>query len=172
MALARGCCDDPVMTRPNAFEADFSSAYEDGDPDGYHCAAVPFGRAAGGKELAVKLYELPPGQTLCPYHYEYVEEWLLVMVGEVQVRTPAGVAPARAGDLVCFPSGPDGAHNIWNDGQQAARVVMFSSAAEPSVCVYPDGGKVGVFASESDHWRFRAADGQVEYYDGEVPPTH
>jgi uncharacterized cupin superfamily protein len=94
------------------------------------------------------------------------------MVGEVQVRTPAGVSLARAGDVVCFPSGPDGAHNVFNDGDRAARIVMFSSAASPSVCVYPDGGKVGVWAGEADHWRFRAADGQVDYYDGEVPPTH
>ncbi len=66
----------------------------------------------------MRLFELPQGQTLCPYHYEYVEEWLLVMVGEVQVRTPAGVAPARAGDLVCFPTGAAGAHNIWNDRER------------------------------------------------------
>ncbi|MGC9221595.1 MAG: cupin domain-containing protein [Solirubrobacteraceae bacterium] len=160
------------MTRPNAFDADFSGAYDESDPDGYRCAEVPFGEALGGTELAVRLYELPPGQTLCPYHYEYVEEWLLVMVGEVEVRTPTGVALARAGELVRFPSGPDGAHNVWNDGAQVARALMFSSAAEPSVCVYPDSGKVGVRASESDAWRFRVADGQVPYFDGEAPPTH
>jgi len=165
------------MRRPNAFEADFAAAYEagrrtGGEPEGYRCATVPFGSAAGGRELAVNLFELPPGQTLCPYHYEYVEEWLLVLLGEVQVRTPAGVSPARAGDLVCFPSGPEGAHNVWNDGEEPARVVMFSAAAAPSVCVYPDSGKVGVWASESDDWRFRAAEGKVDYYEGEVPPRH
>ena len=68
-----------------------------------------------------------------------------MMVGEVQVRTPAGVAPARAGDLVCFPAGAAGAHNIWNERDESARVVMFSSGAVPSVCVYPDGDKVGVW---------------------------
>lgn len=161
------------MTRPNAFEADFSGAYEDGDPPGYHCAEVPFGKAVGGEELTVRLFELPAGQTLCPYHYEYVEEWLLVMTGEVQVRTPAGAAAARAGDVVCFAAGPDGAHQVWNDSDAPARVVMFSSAAVPSVCVYPDSGKVGVWTSdERDNWMFRGADAHLQYYDGELPPHH
>ena len=48
------------MTRPNAFNADFSAGYDDGDPAGYRCAGVPFGKAAGGRELAVSLFELPP----------------------------------------------------------------------------------------------------------------
>ena len=161
------------MTRPNAFDADFSGGYEDGDPDGYRCAEAPFGKAAGGKELAVRLYELPSGQTLCPYHYEYVEEWLLVIAGEVQVRTPAGVSPARAGDVVCFPAGSEGAHNVWNERDESARVVMFSGGTEPSIAVYPDGDKVGVWTGDKrDQWMFRGADSHLEYYDGELPPKH
>ena len=161
------------MTRPNVFDADFSAGYQEGDPPGYHCAEAPFGKAAGGKELAVRLFELPPGQTLCPYHYEYVEEWLLVMVGEVQVRTPAGSSPAAAGDVVCFPAGREGAHNIWNAGEAPARVVMFSADRVPSVCVYPDGDKVGVWTSdEADGWMFRGAEAHLDYFDREVPPTH
>lgn len=161
------------MPRPNAFDADFSGQYDPADPDGYRCAEAPFGRAAGGSELAVRLYELPQGQTLCPYHYEYVEEWLLVMVGEVQLRTPEGVSTVRAGDVVCFPAGPAGAHNVWNEQQQASRVVMFSADRVPSVAVYPDGDKVGVWTSEErDKWMFRGAQAHLEYYDGELPPTH
>jgi uncharacterized cupin superfamily protein len=160
------------MTRPNAYDADCSGGYGD-DPDGYRCGEGPFGEPAGGKELAVRLFELPTGQTLCPYHYEYVEEWLLVMVGEVQVRTPTGVASARAGDVFCFPAGRDGAHNIWNDRDEVARVVMFSSKTDPSVAVYPDGDKVGVWTGDQrDKWMFRGAEAHLDYYDGEVPPTH
>lgn len=161
------------MTRPNAYDADCSGGFDDSDPDGYRCAEGPFGKAAGGKQLAVRLFELPQGQTLCPYHYEYVEEWLLVMTGEVRVRTPAGVEAARAGDLFCFPIGAEGAHSVWNDHEQAARVVMFSPSAEPAIAVYPDGDKVGVWSgSEHDHWMFRGAEAHLDYYDGELPPKH
>jgi uncharacterized cupin superfamily protein len=161
------------MTRPNAFQADFSHGPDAADPDGYRCLEAPFGQAAGGKELAVRLFELPAGQTLCPYHYEYVEEWLLVMSGEVVVRTPTGASPAGAGDVACFPAGAEGAHQVWNERDEAARIVMFSSAAEPSVCVYPDSGKVGVWAGPaSDSWVFRGAEAHLDYYEGEIPPKH
>jgi len=159
------------MTRPNAFTANFTDGYDDSDPDGYRVAEVPFGEAAGGRELVVRLYEVPGGQNLCPYHYEYAEEWLLVLAGEVQVRTPAGVEPAVAGDIVCFPAGPDGAHKVSNVGEAPARVVMFSRLASPEICVYPDSDKVGIRTSNpQDEWRFRRVDGHVDYYEGEVPP--
>jgi uncharacterized cupin superfamily protein len=159
------------MTRPNAFTANFSDGFNPKDPDGYRAAEAPFGKAAGGSELLVRLYELPVGQSLCPYHYEYVEEWLMVIAGTVDVRTPSGTEPASAGDLICFPSGPDGAHKVSNAGDQAARVVMFSAATLPSVCVYPDSDKVGVdTGNPQDDWRFRGAEGHLDYYDGELPP--
>jgi uncharacterized cupin superfamily protein len=162
------------MTRPNAFNADFSTKYDaENDPEGYRCAEAPFGKEAGGKELAVRLYEVPSGETLCPYHYEYVEEWLIVMTGEVRVRTPTGTEPASAGEVVCFPAGPEGAHKIWNDSDAPARVVMFSQDVVPSVCVYPDGDKVGVWtANKEDRWMFRGADAHLDYFDGELPAKH
>ena len=122
----------------------------------------------------MRLYEARAGQALCPYHYEYVEEWLLVIAGEVQVRTPDGTSPARAGDVACFPAGSAGAHKVTNHSdQEAARVVMFSPATLPNVAVYPDSGKVGVFTTDpADDWMFRGADGKVEYFDGELPSEH
>ncbi len=67
----------------------------------------------------------------------------------------------------------EGAHSLWNDRDEVARVVMFSATTEPSVAVYPDGDKVGVWSGdERDKWMFRGADAHLDYYDGEVPPTH
>ena len=158
------------MTRPNAFAPDPGFQYDEHDPEGYRPAEAPFGKAAGGKDLNVRLFELPPGENLCPYHYEYVEEWLMVMVGEVQLRTPSGTGPVHAGEIVCFPAGPDGAHKIWNEGPGPSRVVMFSREVAPSVCVYPDGDKVGIWTDhDEDKWMFRGADGHLDYFDGELP---
>jgi uncharacterized cupin superfamily protein len=158
------------MTRPNAFAPEPDFKYDEHDPEGYRAAEAPFGAAVGGKELNVRLFELPPGENLCPYHYEYVEEWLIVMAGEVQVRTPAGAESVHAGEVVCFPSGPGGAHKIWNESDGPSRIVMFSREVAPSVCVYPDGDKVGIWTgNEQDKWMFRGAEGHLEYYDGELP---
>ncbi|HUE25203.1 MAG TPA: hypothetical protein VMP89_00400, partial [Solirubrobacteraceae bacterium] len=76
------------MPRPNLYDAQFE--YDDTDPQGYRAGMARVGRDAGGEELSVKLFEIPPGESLCPYHYEYVEEWLLVLDGELQLRLPSG----------------------------------------------------------------------------------
>jgi hypothetical protein len=74
----------------------------------------------------------------------------------------SGFRVLTPGDLVSFdveaaPKGPK-AVNV---------AVMFSSAHEPSVAVYPDSGKVGVWAPGVD-LMFREAEGNVAYYDGET----
>jgi uncharacterized cupin superfamily protein len=105
---------------------------------------------------------------LCPYHYEYVEEWLLVLDGDVVVRKPEGEQKLGRGGLMCFPAGPDGAHKVSNAGERDARIVMFSSAHEPAVAVYPDSDKIGVWpGNPDDHVMLRRADGCVGYYEGE-----
>ena len=142
--------------------------YDPEDPEGYRCGLARVGQAVGGEELAVKLFELPPGESLCPYHYEYVEEWLVVLDGAVDVRRPDGTRVHAGGDVVRFAPGPEGAHKLTNTGQATARVLMFSSAREPAVAVYPDSDKVGVWVpGGTDNVMVRRADGDVPYYDGE-----
>ena len=53
--------------------------YDPTDPPGYRGGMLHLTKAEGGSELAVKLFDLPPGETLCPFHYEFVEEWLLAL---------------------------------------------------------------------------------------------
>ncbi|MGA2927352.1 MAG: cupin domain-containing protein [Solirubrobacteraceae bacterium] len=154
------------MKPPNVFGAVFE--YDPEDPAGYRAGAAAVGKQAGGEELALKLYELPPGESLCPYHYEYVEEWLLVLDGAVTLRDPAGERALARGDLVCFVPGPDGAHKLTGAGAGSARVVMFSSSREPAVAVYPDSDKIGVWPGRrEDHVMLRRADGHAGYYEGE-----
>ncbi len=155
------------MNRANLFNAQYE--YDSADPSGYRAGMARVGKLAGGKDLVVKLFELPAGEDLCPYHYEYVEEWLLVLDGEVQVRAPDGEHELRPGDLVCFPSGPAGAHKLMNHGDAPAHALMFSSDEVPAVAVYPDSDKIGVWTDNADdHVMVRRADGKVDYYEGET----
>jgi uncharacterized cupin superfamily protein len=154
------------MSEANVFDAEIQ--YDEDDPEGFRSGYARVGAAAGGKALAVKIYELPAGQAACPYHYEYEEEWLVVLEGEVLLRTPAGERTLGRGEVVCFPPGPEGAHKTSNAGAQPARILMFSSAREPAVAVYPDSDKVGVWPGrEEDKVILHRADGQVDYWDGE-----
>jgi hypothetical protein len=55
---------------------------------------------------------------------------------------------------------------VANAGDDTVVALMWSSAREPSVAVYPDSDKLGVWAGE-DHVLLRRSDGHVDYYDGE-----
>lgn len=134
------------------------------DPPGYRGRAVKVGPLIGAEQLAATLYELPPGEAICPYHYEYPhEEWLLVLDGSPTARTPDGEHVLEPGDMVCFLQGPEGAHKISNQGGSAVRVLFLSTAGDPTVAVYPDSGKVGVWPPGK---LFRERDA-VDYWDGE-----
>jgi len=121
--------------------------------------------ALGSSATAMYVYDLVPGQSSCPYHYEYEEEWLLVVAGEIVVRVPNGELSLSAGDLVRFPPGPDGAHKPMNRSEAPARIVMFSATRAPAVSVYPDSDKVGVFPGDGDLYFRRIT--AVEWGDGE-----
>ena len=103
-----------MANTPNVYEQQFE--YDDTDPAGYRAGVTRIGATAGGKDLVIKEFEIPPGETVCPYHYEYKEEWLLLVSGTLELRDPDGRHPLRAGDLVRFPLGPDGAHQVTNNG--------------------------------------------------------
>jgi uncharacterized cupin superfamily protein len=123
---------------------------------------------AGLRRLGASVYELPEGQWTFPYHYHHgVEEWLYVLAGKPTLRDPTGERALRPGDVVCFPSGPDGAHAVRGPG----RVVMFSGAVAAeaaSLSVYPDSDKLGARppGGGPDLLNFRRGDA-VDYWDGE-----
>jgi uncharacterized cupin superfamily protein len=162
----RGICENWQMRQMNVLGVD--CAYDETDPQGYRSGSADISQAAGGRALAVKVYELPTGESVCPYHYEYEEEWLLVVRGTIVLRTPEREEEVTQGDMVCFPPGPAGAHKVTNPGESAARIVMFSSAREPAVAVYPDSEKIGVWpGNDDDKVMLRRIDGHVAYWDGE-----
>ena len=155
------------MKRVNVFSAEHE--YDPEDPKEFAAGAVRISKELGAEATAIKAYELPPGVKLCPYHYEYEEEWLVVLEGRVIVRTPEGEEEAERGDVVLFPVGPDGAHQVTNAGSETARVLMFSSDREPAVAVYPDSDKIGVWPGDDrDKVMLRREDGSRDYYDRET----
>jgi len=155
------------MNRANLYQA--SLEYDESDPEGYRSGVAAVGKLAGGQAITVKVYEIPAEQSLCPYHYEYEEEWLAVLEGQVVLRSPEGETELERGALVCFTSGPQGAHKVTNHEQQPARVMMWSSSREPAVAVYPDSDKIGVWpGGQQDKVMLRRGDGAVDYWDGEA----
>jgi uncharacterized cupin superfamily protein len=108
--------------------------------DGHRFLRTMLGQDLDAKLTGFSLYELPPGQAAWAYHYELNrEEWLIVVDGEVVVRTPGGDRTMRTGDVTCFPIGADGAHQVRNESDAPARYAMPSSwAGDGYVAVRPD----------------------------------
>lgn len=123
----------------------------------------PFGAVATG----MSVYEIEPDNASWPYHFELgEEEWLIVIDGELTLRTPDGELVLRAGDVACFPAGAAGAHAIRNHTESRVRYAMPSTRARfGGGSVYPDSDKVGIYAPGFRH-RGRLGE-QVEYWEGE-----
>ncbi len=142
----------------------------DTDPDFFPEGHRFFGKSltedAGATLTGVGVYELPPGEQHWPYHFELVEEeWLLVIAGEVVLRTQDGERTLRAGDVACFPAGS--AHAVRNDSAEPARFAMPSSQARSGDgCVYPDSGKFVIRTRGFSH-RGRLGD-ELPYWEGEA----
>jgi len=113
-------------------------------------------QAVGSAATAMFVYDVAPGEGSSPYHYEYEEEWLLVVDGTLVLRAPDGEHTLQRGDLVRFPAGPEGAHKVMNRSDAPARTLMFSSSRVPAVLVYPDSDKIGVWSgNEPDELIFK-----------------
>jgi uncharacterized cupin superfamily protein len=143
--------------------------YDDSDPEPYKAGGSRFGPQIGATRMGATVYELPPGQALCPYHYESEEEWLLVLQGEVTLRHPEGEDVLGPGDITAFPVGPAGAHKTTNNGSEAVRMVMFATSDPIGYCVYPDSNKISYWneSNRDDFVRVRRGD-VLDYYDGEL----
>jgi len=154
------------MRRVNIANPEFT--YDAEDPDGFRSGMARFGKDLGAEQTGTTLYELPPGQALCPYHYEYgEEEWVLVLEGRPTLRTPEKTGPLEPFDLAFFPKGPAGAHQLRNDTDAPVRVLMWSNVLHPTVTAYPDSGKVGVWTGDEAEDLMVERSSGVEYFHGE-----
>ena len=136
------------------------------DPERYRASYAKLRDHIAAELLGGTAVVLEVDEAVCPYHYELIEEeWLLVLEGVASVRTPSGVYEVGAGEVVCFPRGPSGAHQIFNAAAEPARILIVSERAEMAASVYEDSDKVGVFGPGMRHL-FRRSDDR-DYYDGE-----
>lgn len=154
------------VKRVNIAEPSFT--YNPEDPDGFRGGSFRFGPLVDAEELGTSVYELPPGQSICPFHYEYAEEeWLLVLAGAPTVRHPDGSDQLSPWDVVCFPRGPRGAHEVRNDTEETVRVLMYSTVKHPAATVYPDSDKIAIWTGNREDDLMVHRSSGVDYWSGE-----
>jgi len=141
---------------------------------GFEWHRTRLARRLGGEMLGASIYVLGPGQKSFPYHFHHAnEEMLVVLEGNVTVRTPAGEEIAGPGDTQVFNTGSSGAHQVINHTDSPSRILMVSTMVEPEIAEYPDSGHMGVFAGvapgakgDGNLSKFIDGNAEVEYFDG------
>ncbi len=109
------------------------------------------GFQAGSCELGASVYEIGPGGFVSPLHAHHAnEELLLVLSGRPSVRCTRAVRELAPGDVVSFPAGLTGAHQIENRSEEPARVIVVSTMRCPDVIEQLDSDKVLTITDQHD----------------------
>lgn len=158
---------------PNVFEPQWG---DENGREGFRNRRQQVGAEAGGERLGASLFELETGQACFPLHYHLGNEELLVVIrGEPSLRTADEERVLAEGEVVAFPAGPAGAHQVVNRSAEPARVLIVSEMNAPDVVIRPESGKVSAFGrppggrGEGIHKVFFLGD-EAEFWDGEEPP--
>ena len=126
-----------------------------------------------GAALSAAVWELEPGATQAPYHFHHGgEELLIVLRGTPTLRSPEGERELKEGEVVHFPRGPEGAHQLSNRSGEIVRYVLAASQGTPEIIEYPDSGKIAAMARTETSgggplFTVNRLEDAVDYYDGE-----
>jgi uncharacterized cupin superfamily protein len=111
--------------------------------EGFTAYRARLGYQLGSERIGLSQWLLPAGQAAYPYHFHLAEEELLVLLeGSLLLRSPAGWRRLQQGDVVRFPVGEDGAHQLVNDTDADVKFLAISTHGQPDVVIYPDEGKL------------------------------
>jgi uncharacterized cupin superfamily protein len=138
------------------------------DRQGWRSKDAWVGERIGAELIGGSLYELEPGDRLFPYHAHHAnEEWLLVVRGRPTLRTPEGEHDLSEGDVVAFPRGEAGLHQVRNRTEHPVRVLMLSTLLMPEVVEYADSRKLGVRNAKAERIAMTRPGDMLDYWDGE-----
>jgi uncharacterized cupin superfamily protein len=118
-------------------------AERDAQPSVFACLDAEVGFLIGARKLGYRVSTLPPGKRFCPLHsHAREEELFFVLDGEPSVRTLSGTLRCRKGDFVAFPVGESGTHQLLNERDAPATVLLLGRVEETEACYYPDSDKL------------------------------
>lgn len=165
--LAPALASSPVS--PKVFNLYGDGAWDrTEDRPGWRSKDAWVGRRIGAELIGGSMYELEPGDRLWPYHTHHAnEEWLLVIRGRPTLRTHEGEQELAEGDVVAFPRGAQGFHQISNRTDAPIRVLMLSTLMLPEIVEYPDGEKVGISSAAGERVHLGRLGERLDYWEGE-----
>ena len=140
------------------------------DHPGFRARRAKLGLQGGAVKTGLSYWEVDPGEAAYPYHAHLTEEEIIVVLeGRPSLRTPEGWRELEQGEVLVFPTGERGAHQIVNETDATIRFLAFSNSGAPEIVMQLDAGKIGAFERPADGggiglW-FHTADA-VPYFEG------
>ncbi|MFP4564605.1 MAG: cupin domain-containing protein [Spirochaetia bacterium] len=122
-------------------------------------------QSAGLGKLSCCVRILEQGKYSYPYHFHHnAEEIFLILSGNGELRTPAGIAEIHEGNIIFFEKGESGAHQAFNPHATPLVYIDLRTVDSLDVCEYPDSGKVNILPKRDIFQRGKDSG----YFDGEA----
>jgi uncharacterized cupin superfamily protein len=128
------------MTRPPLANLANVALETRGNGQGFVAEVAAIGQAIGAEKLGCSLVVVPAGKKAWPYHLQYAnEEMFVILEGTGTLRYDGETFPLRTGDVIATPTGK--AHQIVNTSDAELRYLAISTMIEPDIAEYPDSAK-------------------------------
>jgi uncharacterized cupin superfamily protein len=115
--------------------------------------------------LVSAVWELDPGARSPHYHAHHTtEEMLLVLRGEPTLRTLEGERRLAEGEVVHFPVGAKGAHQVRNESPEVVRFLMIAAHNRFDAIEYIDESRVVVYSTAES-----ALQGEALFFSHDLP---
>lgn len=144
----------------------------DTQPEPFRLLDSEVGFVIGARTLGYRVSTLAPGHRFCPLHsHAREEEMFFVLDGEPSVRGLSETVRCRKGDFIALPVGVSGTHQLLNESDAPATVLLLGRTEATEACYYPDSDKLlfdfeTPIAKDRDTIIVRASP-ELEYFDGE-----
>jgi uncharacterized cupin superfamily protein/glyoxylase-like metal-dependent hydrolase (beta-lactamase superfamily II) len=151
----------PAANRVNLDELAYEFSNDAGGKYAAHEAEI--GWHLGARRLGYRIARLPAGARFSPLHaHDKEEELFYVIEGRPTVRTLRGSLQLRRGDFMAFPIGDRGTHQLLNESDADAVVLLLGEADADEVAYYPDSHKI-----LARRRNLMMREDRLDYYDGE-----
>jgi uncharacterized cupin superfamily protein len=152
----------PTVIDPSDFEFKTdNSAMED---FGVKTLFPRLGVVSESKNFIFDIRSLDPGKFSFPYHFHRnAEELIMIISGELTLRSVSGFQVLTKGQLVFFEIGESSAHQFYNHSDSPCTYLDLRTTIGIDISEYPDSGKINILPS----WELYEKNTAVEYNKGE-----
>jgi uncharacterized cupin superfamily protein len=132
------------LKRPGLDPADLEPRTSSGYPEPFRSRVLPrekraLGDALGLTTIGINLTTLPAGKESSMRHFHSREdEFILLLEGELVLRTDAGEQILTPGTCAGFPAGSRDGHQLVNRSDKPARYLEVSNRDPKDECEYTD----------------------------------